>query len=219
VTEHAARFARCRLWSRQEYPSEVRSASHGNESFAAPLRNLALRRESRSGLPPRTDRARIRKRADRFSRSDCLAAQEHAHLLGGLQAVPSHTRRQKLVDRTRNRGQFSMDARRTHVALGPPIGAGPIVIYNLATGAERRIRGKLAMDSLPSPSPDGSRIAFSRRDGIWVAPTAGGAAHRITRGGYCVRWWPDGRTLAYVDGSDSALRLVNNGRSAEKLWT
>ena len=106
-------------------------------------------------------------------------------------------------------GRFSIDARGTRLAFGPPIGAGPIVIYALATGAARRIGGKPASDSLPSLSPDGNRVAFSRRDGIWIARTAGGAAHRILRSGYCVRWSPDGRMLAYIDSSDSSLRLVS----------
>jgi Tol biopolymer transport system component len=50
----------------------------------------------------------------------------------------------------------------------------------------------------PDVSPDGSRIAFSARDGVWVRPVNDGVARRITSGGDNPEWSPDGRYIAFT---------------------
>ena len=52
--------------------------------------------------------------------------------------------------------------------------------------------------SHPDVSPDGSTLAFSRRDGIYVQPLRGGTARRIVPRGEHPEWSPDGRYLAFT---------------------
>ncbi|HEX4567855.1 MAG TPA: hypothetical protein VH138_14560 [Vicinamibacterales bacterium] len=71
----------------------------------------------------------------------------------------------------------------------------------------RRISGE-GYAALPSWSPDGSRLAVVRAEpdapsvwNIWIQPTAGGAAQRVTRYRYgqtwTASWFPDGHRIAY----------------------
>jgi tricorn protease len=52
----------------------------------------------------------------------------------------------------------------------------------------------------PAPSPDGSQLAFGWRGDIWVVPTEGGTARRLTdhvaHDAY-PRWSPDGTEIAF----------------------
>ncbi len=53
----------------------------------------------------------------------------------------------------------------------------------------------------PAPSPDGSLIAFSWRGDVWVAPSGGGQAHRLTANPAADRypvWSRDGKLLAFA---------------------
>lgn len=50
----------------------------------------------------------------------------------------------------------------------------------------------------PDVSPDGSEIAFSRRDGIYVMPLTGGTPTRVVLRGEHPEWSPDGRYLAFT---------------------
>jgi len=75
----------------------------------------------------------------------------------------------------------------------------------------------------PDLSPDGSRIAFSWRGDIWVAPTAGGDARRLTVHGahdtYPV-WSPDGREIAFSSdrhGNPDVFVVGLDGGAPERL--
>ncbi len=65
------------------------------------------------------------------------------------------------------------------------------------------------MDSVPTWSPDGTRIAFDRaqngRDDLYVVNVDGGGLHRLTNGAYDedAAWSPDGARIAF-DGLDRA---------------
>jgi Tol biopolymer transport system component len=54
----------------------------------------------------------------------------------------------------------------------------------------------------PDVSPDGSSLAFARRDGVYVMPMVGGEPKRIVRNGEHPEWSPDGRHLAFTRGVD-----------------
>jgi dipeptidyl aminopeptidase/acylaminoacyl peptidase len=79
---------------------------------------------------------------------------------------------------------FSPDGRLVAVVQPPGenIAAGPIVLYDAATGAAMRVLTG-GPDAQPSWSPDGSRIAFARDGALFVArATAKPRERRIGRG-------------------------------------
>ncbi len=61
--------------------------------------------------------------------------------------------------------------------------------------------------SEPSCAPDGSRVAFTRGDALWVVELAGGRARKLTDRGFAPAWSPDGRQIAF-------LRRLGNPRRA-----
>ena len=50
----------------------------------------------------------------------------------------------------------------------------------------------------PDVSPNGSKLAFARHDGIYVMPMAGGTPSLVVRDGEHPEWSPDGRYLAFT---------------------
>ena len=107
------------------------------------------------------------------------------------------------------------------------------VRYDLALGA--RVEFQYPIEDTPTftvrqvrdgaPSPDGSRIAFTALDRLWVAAADGSDAERLTDAAVSEHqpaWSPDGRWIAYVawdgsgahvwkaraDGSGSPIRLT-----------
>lgn len=90
-----------------------------------------------------------------------------------------------------------------------------VEIYRVVPGgAARNVTARPALDTSPSPSPDGTRIAFvSTRDGqpdVYVMPAAGGVATRLTTspfqdeiiawneaGTTRIAWAPNGRRIAF----------------------
>lgn len=107
---------------------------------------------------------------------------------------------------------FSLDAPGAHVAWGAaecPLCGGPVVVQPLAGGAPVEIGGANVQNADAALSPDGRRVAFSRffagggeysvPGGIWTAAIDGTGLRRLTAGGICPAWSPNGRTLLYVD--------------------
>ncbi|MGQ0702332.1 MAG: S41 family peptidase [Gemmatimonadales bacterium] len=92
---------------------------------------------------------------------------------------------------------------------------GEVFTAPVEEGDLRQITGSAWRDVNPVYSPDGSRIAFgsdsSGREEIWVAPTEGGPAERITNLDalkQAISWAPDGKSLAYT-ASDNRLRVYS----------
>ena len=59
-------------------------------------------------------------------------------------------------------------------------------------------------DAHPSIAPDGTRIAYHRADGLWIADLDGSDAVLLVSGrtgGFTPRWSPDGATIAYTNYS------------------
>jgi Tol biopolymer transport system component len=79
----------------------------------------------------------------------------------------------------------------------------------------RRVTDDPGYDANPTPSPDGSRVAFgSQRDGNWevyVASSSGGPATRLTRNRAIddyPRWSADG----------SEVKFLSSRRGAFEIW-
>jgi len=104
----------------------------------------------------------------------------------------------------------------------------------LVAGPPFGIHDMLAMDRIADPrvSPDGSRVAFAvsvtdlaanrRRSSLWLAPTDGGPARRLTTAGSDSqpRWSPDGKALYFVSGrsgSAQVWKLSFSGGEAEQV--
>ncbi|MEV0598510.1 amidohydrolase family protein [Streptomyces sp. NPDC050315] len=80
--------------------------------------------------------------------------------------------------------------------------------YGFERDGARPVRGV----HLPALSPDGRRFAFAALNGLWVAPTSGGAPRRIvktapTRYLLAPSWTRDGRALVYADDRDGLFAV------------
>ncbi|MEO6331140.1 MAG: protein kinase, partial [Gemmatimonadaceae bacterium] len=111
------------------------------------------------------------------------------------------------------------NAARTRIYVRQWVGGRPILVADDAPGSQRS----------PRWSPNGSEIAFTTGDGIYIAPAFGGNARRImdTTGlaGRAfqllplsdVAWAPDGRRLAVADGA--RIYVFNTDGSGRRTLT
>jgi Tol biopolymer transport system component len=76
----------------------------------------------------------------------------------------------------------------------PRTGAG--VIHSIRPDG-RKLRA-IVWGGHPDVSPNGSKLAFARRDGIYVVPMAGGKPMRIIGNAEHPEWSPDGSYLAFT---------------------
>jgi protocatechuate 3,4-dioxygenase beta subunit len=103
-----------------------------------------------------------------------------------------------------------------------------VYVLDVAGGEARPVFGGDSTEYMPSWSPDGRRIVFaSTRSGshdLYVGPSTGGAAERITVDDACdntePRWSPDGEWIAYrsdCDGNREIYRIRPNGSARQRL--
>jgi Tol biopolymer transport system component len=108
----------------------------------------------------------------------------------------------------------------------PPRGEIFVVGTNGA-GLRNLTRTATAAEWSPTPSPDGRRIAYLRREGIrstiWVMNADGSGQRRLTSGGESEvwpQWSPDGRRLAYMVWDAAACTPVSgSGCAVTDVWT
>src|SRR5437867_7741682 len=97
------------------------------------------------------------------------------------------------------------------------------------------VQDMVAMERLasPQPSPDGSRVVFTRRaydaeanknfTNLWIVPIEGGEPRRLTSArasDTAPRWSPDGRTIAFISdrgGTSQVWAIDMAGGQARKL--
>jgi Tol biopolymer transport system component len=78
----------------------------------------------------------------------------------------------------------------------PSIATGEGIIQSIRPDGHGR--RSLVRGGHPDISPDGSRLAFARREGVYVMPMKGGEPRLIIRNGDRPEWSPDGRHLAFT---------------------
>jgi hypothetical protein len=105
--------------------------------------------------------------------------------------------------------------------------AGELQAIDAAAGRERRRLTVQVQDSDPVVSPSGDAVAFVRStprgQSVWIVPTTGGGARRLTAGARPT-WSPDGRTVivsasgpSFGDETQLALYAVARDGS-RRLW-
>jgi tricorn protease len=78
-----------------------------------------------------------------------------------------------------------------------------------AAGGEG-LSGRVFLGSCPGVLPDGSKFVFEWNDSVWIAPTAGGVASRLTPEETKESWpavSPDGSKVAFLSNRDSHLKI------------
>lgn len=95
----------------------------------------------------------------------------------------------------------------------PPPGAGHTVAFDVHAGTSYSV----------SPSPDGQWLAIDLQGTLWVVPSKGGEARRITdyyNDAHLPVWSPDGKRLAYYayrDGDYDLWTVHPDGSDARQL--
>ena len=102
------------------------------------------------------------------------------------------------------------------ISLGPLSGSTKDVTVDLREGTNLAI----------TPSPDGTRLAFTAQGALWVMPVAGGTATRISAFDMeptAPVWAPDGRTIAFqnytTDGNYHLWTIAPDGTGAQEQTT
>jgi dipeptidyl aminopeptidase/acylaminoacyl peptidase len=83
-----------------------------------------------------------------------------------------------------------------------------------ADGTGRRLLAH-APWAVPAWSPDGSKIAFWRKDGIYLAERGGGRLRLIRKRGLSPSWSPDGTKIAYSDSN--RIYVMNADGTGQRL--
>jgi serine/threonine protein kinase/Tol biopolymer transport system component len=113
---------------------------------------------------------------------------------------------------------LSPDGKMLCYALEDPNGRIDLFVRRVAGGALVRVTNDDARESSPRFSPDGERIAFTRRESaddipaIRIVATLGGDPLGTLEGGLAPIWSPDGQQMAYLKrGAGGAFNLVIGG--------
>jgi dipeptidyl aminopeptidase/acylaminoacyl peptidase len=123
---------------------------------------------------------------------------------------PPHWRLEA-VARTPRPRSLTISADRRHACFIQDADTSDVYWLDLAGGAPERLTTGRTLttywdDDPARPSPDGSTIAYTEDEHVWLAPTAGGPAQKLVKGGSPV--WIDDHTLVISVERDDTTRLA-----------
>ena len=104
-----------------------------------------------------------------------------------------------------------------------PRPASILVLLGLVLAAGAAAAQEAGWIRYPAISPDGSAVAFSSRGDLWLVPSTGGQAQRLTSHEAHESspiWSPDGKTIAFVSdrhGNDDVFVMPASGGEARRL--
>jgi Tol biopolymer transport system component len=103
-------------------------------------------------------------------------------------------------------------------------GSGGRLLYTInADGSARQRLGNLDVVRTARWSPDGTSIALTAHDAVWIVNADGTGLHRIRQSAAYPSWSPDGRQLVFIayasapTGGPELRRMDTNGRNEAVL--
>jgi serine/threonine protein kinase/Tol biopolymer transport system component len=111
---------------------------------------------------------------------------------------------------------LSRDGTRVAIERSDPTGTD-IWLIDLVRGTNTRLTDDTASEIRPVLSPDGSRVAFARRNVIYLKSASGTGPEERVVDGEVTDWSPDGRLISFIKDTDLWVVPVDEDRTPTRI--